>query len=233
MDEAWAWALYFAIAALMSSVVGGCATSIIDRSPRRGWWSIILAPLPLVIWDILWVVMSNPPDNVRRGVAVVIGAITGAAILFGANEMLKRPAGAQTPQATTPTAPPSINAPNNQGIVTQGQTGGQNIINQAPPPAVLPTGESDWINVPEGVRKDIALKMQNPAEMHKVTIIVHGENLISVGFYLDQNVMMRATGTAHEGPSWVSHETSTPNAVRGIGIIAKKPTQVQVEAKIE
>ena len=46
MDEAWAWALYFAIAALISTVIGGVAPAIIDRSPQRGWWSIILAALP-------------------------------------------------------------------------------------------------------------------------------------------------------------------------------------------
>jgi hypothetical protein len=126
-----------------------------------------------------------------------------------------------------------INAPNNQGIITQGQSGGQNIVNQAPPPAAIQTSESEWIRVPEGVRKDVTLKMQSPAEINKLTVIVHGENLASVGFYFDQKAMMRSTGEAKSGPGWISHETSTPSAVRGIGIIATKPTKVDIETKVE
>jgi hypothetical protein len=103
MDEAWAWALYFAIAALIFTGISGVAPAIIDRSPKRGWWSIILAVLPLVIWDLLWVQMSNPPDNVRRIASILIGSIAGGAILFAATEMMKRPANAQSSPAERPT----------------------------------------------------------------------------------------------------------------------------------
>lgn len=135
MDEAWAWALYFAIAALIFTGISGVAPAIIDRSPKRGWWSIILAVLPLVIWDLLWVQMSNPPDNVRRIASILIGSIAGGAILFAATEMMKRPANAQSSPAERPT-PPSIGQ-HNQGPGQQfNAPGGQIYVN--PPISQLP-----------------------------------------------------------------------------------------------
>ena len=142
MDEAWTWGMVAAIAILITGSMIGVAPSVIDRAPKLGWWLVVVAPLPLVIWDILWVIMVNPPDNTRRALSLIIGALAGAVMLFGVTEMLKRPASAQT---VTPGQPSvsgngNTNAPNNSGIIapnspgsiiTQGQHG-DNYLNKDP-----------------------------------------------------------------------------------------------------
>jgi hypothetical protein len=77
--------------------------------------------------------MSNPPDNVRRGASIVIGAITGALILLGTTEMMRRPADAQTP-TPTPTPPPTFQQNNPGGTGNQQFNAPGGTINVHPPP---------------------------------------------------------------------------------------------------
>jgi hypothetical protein len=136
MDDAWLWGILFAIAAMIAPVTASMAPTLIDRSPRGAWWCIILAPAPLIAWNIAWVVMSNPPDNIRRTATVVIGAVAGALILLGVTELLRRPADAQQrpqPKSTeilmsqsSDLSPPVNTGP--ESIVTFGQSGGVNTV---------------------------------------------------------------------------------------------------------
>jgi len=87
MDDAWGWGILLAIALALSGAMSGYTPMLLDRSSKLGMWCIISAPLPLVVWDLMWVVMANPPDSWRRILSILIGAIAGAAILFGASEM--------------------------------------------------------------------------------------------------------------------------------------------------
>ncbi len=125
--------------------------------------------------------------------------------------------------------------PGASGNFNFGQTGGENhqtYINQVPTPALIVTGESDWMLVDSAYQKRYSIKLQSPAEIHNIEIIAHGEYVTSVGFILNPDVMIRGTGTAHSGPNWASHETSTPLAVLGFGVIATKPGTVTVETKL-
>jgi hypothetical protein len=97
MDEAWGWGILASLATLVAGSMIGVAPTIIDRTPQLGWWCVILAPAPLVVWNIMWIFMTNPPVNLSRTVSIVIGAIAGAVILFGTNEFLRTSAKAQCP----------------------------------------------------------------------------------------------------------------------------------------
>jgi len=139
MDQAWLWGILAAIAIGITGAMTGIAPSIIDRAPQRGWWLVVLAPVPIILWNILWIIMANPPDNIRRTLSVIIGAIAGAVILLGATEIMKGPAKAQLPpdkgsnitESGPSTTGSTLNAPNNSGIVTQGQHG-NNYMNKDP-----------------------------------------------------------------------------------------------------
>ena len=144
------------------------APSLIDRA-RHGWWSVLVAPLPLVVWNILWVTMSTPPDTVRRTVSIIVGGIAGALILLAATEMLKHPASAQPSSngnrellmTQSSSQPPSIT----QGpgsITTFGQSGGSNVIYNGPRLAEIGPDAIPFIKtkIPEG-SKILILKNSN------------------------------------------------------------------------
>jgi hypothetical protein len=99
-------------------------------------------------------------------------------------------------------------------------------INQAPTPALLETGQTDWMHDGEGVRKDFQVKLQNPGAATKIRIVVHGNDLIGMGF-LGEGTM--ATGAPAKGDGWISHELLTPNSIRGYFVRPKKPTTVRTE----
>lgn len=142
------WEMLAAFAILMSGAMISVVPAYIDHPSSLGWWLFVLSPVPLVIWDIAWVLVANPPDTVRRIISTVIGALAGAVMLFGVTEMLKHPASAQPPNnqsggtssGSTTSVPDNkgivapdnkgIIAPDNKGIITQGQTGGENKIIQ-------------------------------------------------------------------------------------------------------
>jgi hypothetical protein len=129
MDEAWTWAMVGTIASLVSGSLVSVAPSAINRAPKLGWWLVVLAPLPLVIWDLLWVIMGNPPEHIRRALSLTIGALAGAVMLLGATEMLKRPANAQPevapgqPSVAGYSGNGNTNAPNNNGIIAPNNSG--------------------------------------------------------------------------------------------------------------
>jgi hypothetical protein len=138
MDEAWAWALFFAIATLVSGGLISVAPSILERSPQRGWWCLILTPLPLVIWNIMWVIMSNPPDTMRRATSIVIGAIAGALILLAATELMKQPSNSQSlplkPVNAPGSASPQVNVTGGGNVTSVDQRGGITSKSYSGPP---------------------------------------------------------------------------------------------------
>ena len=80
-----------------------------------------------------WLVTTPASGGWRVAAGLALGAF-----VFVLVPQMVRLTYAQTPPSqggsmTNGSAPPPINAPGNQGIITQGQTGGTNIINQAPP----------------------------------------------------------------------------------------------------
>ncbi len=117
-----------------------------SRGKASGSWLLVayrFSHSVAFVWNGVWVIMANPPDTARRLISVVIGALAGAIIAFGATELLHaqpkppdkelRLMSDKPPISPAPAENSGINAPNNQGIVTQGQSGGTNIVNQAPP----------------------------------------------------------------------------------------------------
>jgi hypothetical protein len=135
MDDAWGWGILSGIAILVTGSMIGIAPSLIDRAPRLGWWCVILSPLPLIIWDVMWILMANPPDSWRRSISLIIGALAGAVILYGVSELLRSPASAQSPSS----GPPAIGTPsveqNNQGAPNFNVPGSGNQFNIYPPAA--------------------------------------------------------------------------------------------------
>jgi hypothetical protein len=99
---------------------------------RIGWICLAISFLPIVVMTAI----SGPElSNMASRVLLsgTVGAVAGALLLIGAVEVFHVKAEAQVTEQKQPEPPsPVLNAPNNQGIVTQGQSGGTNIINPAP-----------------------------------------------------------------------------------------------------
>jgi hypothetical protein len=111
---------------------------------RNSWGAACIATLPALI-PVIWLTwdLELPPDmrNIIRG---FLGAVGGVALaiwlgyLWDDWRAKAQPPGGSTPMSDKPSPPsgPSGNsgivAPNNSGIITQGQTGNNTVINQAP-----------------------------------------------------------------------------------------------------
>jgi hypothetical protein len=145
MDEAWTWGILATFAVLVTGAMLGFAPGIIDRSAKWGWWLVVVSPLPLLVWNILWVSMTNPPDGTRRSISLVVGAIAGGVILLGVTELLRAQPqqspsgnGASMSEPSGPASqPPSISAPNNSGIIAPNNSG---TITQNQGPPRIPLG---------------------------------------------------------------------------------------------
>jgi hypothetical protein len=151
MDEAWEWGILWGIAILVTGSMIGIAPTIIDRAPRLGWWCVILSAFPLVVWDVLWVAMTNPPDHLRRSISITIGALAGAAILYGVTELLRAPANAQSgASSAVPSSAPSGGiqqyGPGQQIIAPSGPV----YINPAPSTAPSPPVAPDTDHILQG-----------------------------------------------------------------------------------
>lgn len=111
------------LAVLVSGSVIRFAPTAFARDAKFGWWTVTLSPIPLVVWNILWVIMANPSDGARRPITLVIGGLAGALILLGITEILKKPAATQgaspSPNVEQKNeSGPNIYAPDNKGIIT-------------------------------------------------------------------------------------------------------------------
>ena len=102
-----------------------------------------------VIWGV-WEADVTQPLSVRLLVAGTTSAIAGMALTWVLWHLGDQSAG-RTQEATAPmSGKPIGNITNNSGIITNNQAGGQNVINQAPPPGIKllgdPTRASDLKN---------------------------------------------------------------------------------------
>ncbi|SEN11355.1 DUF2339 domain-containing protein [Bradyrhizobium sp. OK095] len=101
------------------------------------WYSGGLVPLASIC--LIWASMGEQPIMPQRVILFIVGAAIGGCALLAAGEIL-RPV--NIVQAQTPTgggiAVPNSNSigtiHNNQGIITQGQIGGTNVVVPKPPP---------------------------------------------------------------------------------------------------
>jgi hypothetical protein len=140
MDQAWTWGILAAIAMMITAGAVGIAPVAAARDAKSGWRITILSPIPLVIWNILWVIMANPSDGARRPITLVIGGLAGALIMLGVTEMIKKPAVAQgvSPPPNVEQKNengPNIYAPDNKGIIAPDNKGSiiqHNYINNDP-----------------------------------------------------------------------------------------------------
>ncbi len=181
MDAAWTWGILAAIAFTVASAVFGVAPGIIDRTPKFGWWLLTLSPLPLVVWNILWFIMADPPDGTRRSITLAIGAIAGAVILLGVSELLHGQPSSKSdgPMSTKPTSPPSINAPNNSGIIAPNNSG-TITQNQAPPPK-LAARDCKRIQMPTGlIQWTCELMIEYAGIVPRLTVVPRGLDVVSV-----------------------------------------------------
>ncbi|MGD9617439.1 MAG: hypothetical protein AB7H90_20265 [Alphaproteobacteria bacterium] len=213
-----------------------------NRTIEYIWYLVGL--LPITVVTFWWMAMAHPSVSIRLLVLGALGAVVGAVVfvLLGelvapssAQNALQSEAAKPSDEAQTSPATPALppGASGNFNFNQQGGTSNQTYINQVPPPDVFLARESDWIPTPQGLRKDIELKVQSPAEINRLILTIHGENLLKASFLYTKSAGMIIAGRSQSGQGWVSAETNTPSAVRGISVTAIKPTEIIVEKRIE
>jgi hypothetical protein len=119
MDDAWGWGILFTVAALLS---GACVPMAIqmraEQKYQTAWVWVMASSLPLVIWTVMWVEMSNPTDGWRRAVSLIVGGIAGATLFVGATELWHQRAQAQQPPPASASSTPTLTTPAPQPLAT-------------------------------------------------------------------------------------------------------------------
>lgn len=110
-----------------------------DRKYREMFGTLFWAVVPIAIFGLFWVANENPSTMARNIILGIIGAVLGGCALIWVG---CRISGADV-DAQKPSQPPAVrdentnnqtgNVTNQQGIISQGQTGGTNTININPP----------------------------------------------------------------------------------------------------
>lgn len=135
------------------------------------------------------------------------------------------------PVASAQTQPPSING--NCNAVGNGNSNCSPYINEAPPPKVFPTQESQWMQDGTNVLKEIVIGMQSVSGVSAVKFTAFGKGLVSVGINFKRTAIMKVVGAPKTGSGWVSIEGGPPASIAGIIIIAEHPTKVKIQAKLQ
>ena len=85
---------------------------------QTAWVWVMASSLPLVIWTVMWVEMSNPTDGWRRAVSLIVGGIAGATLFVGATELWHQRAQAQQPPPASASSTPTLTTPAPQPLAT-------------------------------------------------------------------------------------------------------------------
>ena len=128
------WALSFAVFGLFGKFAFDTKR---DKNYQGAWFWWMWAFAPALLTSFYLKTETGVPVEHRNIIVGAFGGLFGAlGSIWLAYVICNIRANAQIPGGTPPMTvnpPPPINAPGNTGIVTSGQSGGTNIVNQIPP----------------------------------------------------------------------------------------------------
>jgi hypothetical protein len=202
MDAGWAFGILFGIAAAVPATMIGIHADV-------GWWWVMVSPLPLVVWNVAWLIMAKPKRGLALAISGAVGMTTAAVVVFAIVGMSSSAANAQSTGGGSPTI-----QQNNQGVPNFNVPGSHNQFNlyQTPaekPDAVRPAIEPDAI-YQAGVivgRAFGARRSPTDATIYTFIEISHADqmNLWAPFSYDGVNMVMRTTescdGVASDRPS--------------------------------
>lgn len=89
MDAVWGWGVLFTLALAVPAAMIGLSSEV-------SWWWIIVSPLPLVVWNVAWLIMANSPRSWRFAISAGVVVLSLFVVAFGVHGLIWG-ASAQTP----------------------------------------------------------------------------------------------------------------------------------------
>jgi hypothetical protein len=189
-----------------------------ERRPLAEFLWYVSGLIPLAGVSLIWASMGDQPVTPQRIILFIIGAAIGGCGLLAVGEMV-RPialANAQTPTGGSVVVQNSIgDINNNRGIITQGQSGGTNVIVSKPPPRDIDDQFKNFIreHFPDKSKEMAPMVLAGDDEPERSRFASQIEDFLrSDGYKLRPRAYFLATGATPMGV--VIDQYSDPTAIK-------------------
>ncbi len=201
-----------------------------DADYRASWGWAFWALVPASLFAVLSFSSGGGDVTARNITLGALGALMGAAGLIWAGYWWDSSAKAQPP-AQMPGTQPAINAPNNQGIVTQGQSGGTNIINPGPIITASPQVQSRSNDPAAPWQTMFTISTTVPVQTGDLRLTCNGPCLkAGIGRINKFGISTGSNGPVPGDPNSVIYELAPETLVPGqnvaVGVFSMEPVTV-------
>ncbi len=227
MDDAWFWAAILGLAAMASGMIPFLV-------PQRAW-ALVIAPLPLVAWVLMWSLMQSPPDQYRRPLAILIGAVAGGLIMYGATELLHgKPAKAQGIPAEAAASKATVSGGDN--VFSVGQIGGITArtvtINPPIQPELRILSRTETVEADGSHLASIVVEVVSPITPGLLTIRIQASGLQIANVFAAPSGGVSSTikRNTRFGAGVYSTEIQSPQGQYIITVRTTQPTDIRLDA---